>query len=122
MQESGDCNTAPSASPDEAQAAITSLDPSDWAAFRAQAHRMLDDMLSSIERIREQPVWQPIPEQVRSRFREELPSKPTALSQIHEEFMTHILPFTARNAHPGFMAWVQGGGTPVGIMDDVVGP
>jgi glutamate/tyrosine decarboxylase-like PLP-dependent enzyme/Tfp pilus assembly protein PilF len=120
MQESGDCNTAPSASPDEAQAAITSLDPSDWAAFRAQAHRMLDDMLSSIERIREQPVWQPIPEQVRSRFREELPSKPTALSQIHEEFMTHILPFTARNAHPGFMAWVQGGGTPVGMLAEML--
>jgi hypothetical protein len=43
---------------------------------------MLDDMLGSIENIRAQPVWQPIPEQVRACFRAELPSKPAALAQI----------------------------------------
>jgi aromatic-L-amino-acid decarboxylase len=120
MQKTGDCNKANLASPDEAQAAITSLDPRDWRAFRAQAHRMLDDMLGSIERIREQPVWQPIPEDVRACFREELPAKPTALDQLHQDFMTRILPFTARNAHPGFMAWVQGGGTPVGMLAEML--
>ena len=37
------------------------LDPSDWPAFRTQAHRMLDDILDYVENIRERPVWQPIP-------------------------------------------------------------
>jgi glutamate/tyrosine decarboxylase-like PLP-dependent enzyme len=81
---------------------------------------MLDDMLDSIEHIREAPVWQPIPEQVRAHFRSELPAKPTALDQLHQEFMTHIVPFTARNAHPGFMAWVQGGGTAVGMLAEML--
>jgi aromatic-L-amino-acid decarboxylase len=120
MQNTDDCNTVRFSLPDEAQVANTSLDPSDWAGFRAQAHRMLDDMLGSIEGIREQPVWQPIPEDVRACFREELPSKPTAVDQLHQEFMTRILPFTARNAHPGFMAWMQGGGTPVGMLAEML--
>ena len=101
-------------------AATVSLDPSDWGEFRRQAHRMLDDMLGSIENIREQPVWQVIPGEVRERFREALPRNPTALSQVHEEFMTSIVPFTARNAHPGFLGWVQGGGTPVGMLAEML--
>jgi glutamate/tyrosine decarboxylase-like PLP-dependent enzyme len=81
---------------------------------------MLDDMLGYMENIRERPVWQVIPEETRARFRDPLPVKPTKLAEIHEEFMTSILPFTARNAHPGFMGWVQGGGTPVGMLAEML--
>jgi hypothetical protein len=35
------------------------------------------------------------------------------IATVHEEFMRVILPFAAGNVHPGFMGWVQGGGTPV---------
>jgi len=104
----------------ETRAPIVSLDPTDWDAFRRQAHRMLDDMLGSIENIREQPVWQPIPSDVRERFREALPENPTELAQVHEEFMTSILPYTARNAHPGFLGWVQGGSTPAGMLAEML--
>lgn len=102
------------------QPAAASLDPADWPAFRAQAHRMLDDMLGYTEGIREQPVWQKIPSDVRAQFRGELPAQPSPLQQVHEEFMTSILPFTARNGHPGFLGWVQGGGTPVGMMAELL--
>ena len=44
----------------------TTLDPFDWPGFRTQAHRMLDDILDYVENIRERPVWQPIPDDVRS--------------------------------------------------------
>ena len=97
-----------------------SLDPADWDGFRVQAHRMLDDMLHSLETLREQPVWQPIPNEIRTRFREAMPAEPTSLAEVHQEFMTSILPFTARNAHPGFMGWVQGGGTPVGMLAEML--
>ena len=50
-----------------------SLDPTDWPSFRAQGHRMLDDILDYIEGIEERPVWQPIPDEARARFREPLP-------------------------------------------------
>lgn len=101
-------------------AAIVSLDPPNWGEFRQQAHRMLDDMLGSMENIREQPVWQPIPDEVRGRFREALPQNPAGLAQIHDEFMTSILPYAARNGHPGFLGWVQGGGTSVGMLAEML--
>ena len=106
--------------PAAAGSSTPSLDPADWVSFREQAHRMLDDMLGSMETIREQSVWQPIPGEVRARFREALPARPTPLAEVHEEFMTSILPFTARNAHPGFLGWVQGGGTPVGMLAEML--
>ena len=34
--------------------------------------------------------------------------------------MDSILPFAAGNAHPGFMGWVQGGGTPVGMVAEML--
>jgi aromatic-L-amino-acid/L-tryptophan decarboxylase len=120
MQNTSEGNSANLSGAGAERPADRSLDPANWAEFRAQAHRMLDDMLGSIEHIREVPVWQPIPEDVRSCFREELPFKPATLEQLHEQFMTRILPFTARNAHPGFMGWVQGGGTPVGMLAEML--
>lgn len=88
------------------------LDPNDWPAFRTQAHGMLDDILDYLENIRERPVWQPIPSEVRARFRSDLPAAPSDLAAVHREFMRDILPFAAGNVHPGFMGWVHGGGTP----------
>jgi aromatic-L-amino-acid decarboxylase len=103
-----------------ALAARASLDPEDWTGVREQAHQMLDDMLRYMETIGEFPVWQVIPDEVRARFREDLPAQPTPLAQVHAEFMASILPFTARNAHPGFLGWVQGGGTAVGMLAEML--
>ncbi|MGB7727371.1 MAG: hypothetical protein WBL50_05025 [Candidatus Acidiferrum sp.] len=44
-----------------------SLDPTDWDSFRTQAHTMLDDILDYIKDIRDRPVWQTIPDDVRVR-------------------------------------------------------
>jgi len=96
------------------------LDPSDWPAFRTQAHRMLDDILDYVENIRERPVWQPIPDEVRARFRVDVPETPLDLAAVHEEFMHDILPYTTGNVHPGFMGWVHGGGTPIGMLAEML--
>src|SRR5260370_6285020 len=93
-----------------------SLDPSDWHEFREQAHRMLDDILDYTEYIRERPVWQPIPRPVRAGFRQSLPQAPAELAVPHGTVMRQILPYSAGNAHPGFMGWVHGGGTPGCIL------
>ncbi len=97
-----------------------SLDPADWPAFRAQAHRMLDDAISYIEHIRDRPVWQPIPAEVRNRFHEPVPRTPSDLNQIHAGFLRDILPYATGNTHPGFMGWVHGGGTPVGMLAEML--
>ena len=96
------------------------LDPPDWAGFRGQAHRMLDDILDYLVNIRDRPVWQPISESVRERFRDGLPSEPSSLTAVHEEFMRYVLPFAAGNVHPGFFGWVHGAGTPVGIVAEML--
>lgn len=97
-----------------------SLDPENWPAFRAQAHAMLDDMLDYQMRIRERPVWQKIPAAVRESFREPLPDQPGELSELHGRFMQDILPYAIGNVHPGFMGWVHGSGTPVGMLAEML--
>ena len=81
---------------------------------------MLDDMLDYLEHIRERPVWQHIPHEVRASFHEALPRKPSDLATVHDTFMRDILPFAVGNAHPGFMGWVHGGGTPVGMLAEML--
>ncbi len=81
---------------------------------------MLDDILDYLETVRERPVWQPIPNAVRDRFREPLPRTGTPLSQVHAIFMDSILPYAIGNAHPGFVGWVHGGGNPVGMLAEML--
>jgi len=97
-----------------------SLDPQDWKPVREQAHRMLDDILDYVERIRERPVWQPIPDDVRAHFRSTVPTGPTDLTAVHDEFMRYILPFATGNTHPGFMGWVHGGGNVPGMLAEML--
>jgi glutamate/tyrosine decarboxylase-like PLP-dependent enzyme len=97
-----------------------SLDPQNWDDIRAQGHRMLDDMLDYAANIRERPVWSPIPDGVRARFRGELPSAPTALDEVYREFTDCIVPHATGNVHPGFMGWVHGGGTAVGMLAEML--
>jgi aromatic-L-amino-acid decarboxylase len=96
------------------------LDPQNWDEIRAQGHRMLDDMIDYAANIRERPVWQPIPDQVRARFRAELPRRPGDLNEVYREFSDFIVPYATGNVHPGFMGWVHGGGTAVGMLAEML--
>ncbi|MFZ6723939.1 pyridoxal phosphate-dependent decarboxylase family protein [Undibacterium sp. MH2W] len=102
------------------QDAHQSLDPEDWGAFRAQSHQMLDDMLDFLEHLRDRPVWQPIPQSSRAKFQVSLPQQPQSLASAHQTFMQDILPYGPGNSHPGFMGWVQGGGSPVGMLAEML--
>lgn len=81
---------------------------------------MLDDMMDYLEQIRARPVWQPVPVRVRDRFREALPQEPGDLAAVHRAFMDDVLPYAVGNVHPGFMGWVHGGGTPVGMLAEML--
>jgi len=96
------------------------LDPQDWGELRAQGHRMLDDMIDYIAKIRERPVWRPIPDEVRARFCTSLPRQPTDLADVYQEFSDFIAPYATGNVHPGFMGWVHGGGTAVGMLAEML--
>ncbi|GAA4011819.1 pyridoxal phosphate-dependent decarboxylase family protein [Actimicrobium antarcticum] len=96
------------------------LDPDNWTDFRQQSHRMLDDMLDYQQHLRERPVWQPIPQAQREHFTVPLPQTESTMAQAHARFMESVLPYGPGNTHPGFFGWVQGGGTPVGMMAELL--
>lgn len=104
------------------QASVTSgsLDPQDWSEFRALAHRMLDEAIDGIAHVRAHPVWQPIPDEVRAAVRTDVPREATDLSEVYREFSEHVAPYATGNVHPGFMGWVHGGGTAVGMVAEML--
>jgi aromatic-L-amino-acid/L-tryptophan decarboxylase len=97
-----------------------SLDPQDWQELRSLGHRMLDDMLDYLSTLRDKPAWQPIPESVKDRLKEPLPTEPKDAAAVYEEFVRNVLPYTNGNRHPRFWGWVQGNGTPLGMLADML--
>ena len=96
------------------------LDPSDWSAFRALAHRMVDDTLDHLSALRSEPAWQPMPPEVRNSFREPLPLEPSDPAVVYEQFLKRVRPYPNGNLHPRFWGWVQGTGTPLAMMADML--
>ncbi|MEO8114069.1 MAG: pyridoxal-dependent decarboxylase [Phenylobacterium sp.] len=97
-----------------------SLDPQDWSGLRDQGHRMLDDMFDHLQTLADGPVWREPPAAARARFRASLPVQPTDLASAHAAFLSDVLPYGGGNGHPGFMGWVQGAGTPVGMLAEML--
>ncbi len=98
--------------------AVETLDPADWDAMRALAHRAVDDGFNWLRSVRERPVWQPTPDAVLSRFHEPLPKGPQGAERAYEDFTQWILPYPMGNVHPRFWAWYMGNGTPLGAIGD----
>ena len=96
------------------------LDPDDWQALRALGHRMLDDMFDHLEHIRARPVWQEMPAAARDHLRAPLPRSPGSLEAAYRDLQQHVVPYTVGNPHPGFMGWVHGAGTPVGMLAEMM--
>ncbi len=96
------------------------LDPQDWDALRALGHRMLDDVIDTLQNIRERPVWQPIPPEVRNLLQQPLPEESQPQEQVYDEFKQNILPYPMGSIHPRFWGWVIGTGTPFGVLADML--
>jgi aromatic-L-amino-acid decarboxylase len=39
---------------------------------------------------------------------------------VYQRFLRDILPYSVGNVHPGFMGWVHGGGSPVGLLAEML--
>ena len=90
-----------------------SLDPSDWDGLKALGHKMVDDMFDYLATLRRQPVWQPMPDEVKARFKLPIPHEPQGAENAYYEFQRDVLPYAMGNPHPRFWAWVMGNGTPI---------
>jgi len=106
--------------PKEAAPPEETLDPQDWDAMRLLGHRMVDDMMDYLQTIRDRPVWQPIPSEVRAHFNEPLPQQPQGPAQPYQEFLETVLPYNLGTSHPRFWGWVCGTGTPLAMLADLL--
>src|SRR5437868_2526557 len=75
------------------------LDPEDWNELRELGHRMLDDMLTYLERVRERPVWQPMPGEVQQAFEGPLPAEGARADEVYEQFKHNVMPYNMGNIH-----------------------
>lgn len=97
------------------------LDPPDWEEFRKLAHRMVDDSLDFLATLGERPPWQTLPQPVRKALANEpLPRTGQSAERAYADFLTNVLPYTNGNRHPRFWGWIQGNGTPLGMMADML--
>ncbi len=96
------------------------LDPDDWKAMRALGHRMLDDALDYIGTLRDRPVWQHAPPEVKAHFDGMPPHGPEHPDEIYQEYRDYILPYQLGNSHPRFWGWIAGSGTVMGSFAELL--
>ena len=96
------------------------LDPKDWEEQRKIGHQIIDDMIEHLKNIREKPVWQPIPSEIKDRMRIPIPKESQKINVIYNEIREMIIPFTLGNTHPCFWGWVVGTGTLFGAYGDFI--
>jgi aromatic-L-amino-acid decarboxylase len=81
---------------------------------------MVDTMMDYLREVGERPAWQKIPEEVVAAMRRPLPVEGQPFRSVYQEFLTQVLPYNVNNVHPRFWAWVEGGGTPAGMLADML--
>ena len=88
--------------------------------MRALGHQMVDDMMTYLEQVRERPVWEPIPEEVKARLRAPLPLEPQDPERVYEKFLQDVLPYPMGCIHPRFWGWALGTGTPLDMLAEML--
>ena len=94
------------------------LDPADWPAFRALAHKIVDGGLDHLQNRRTQPVWAQMPPAVRARWEAPLVMGPAPLEDLWQDLAADLLPYGMGSTHPRFFGWYMGGSNPTGAIAD----
>lgn len=87
------------------------LDPENWETFSSEAHIMLDDMINHLKEQRTKKVWNCMSDDIRNSLMAPSPTHRDDMSNVYNCFKESILDYGSGNIHPGFMGWVQGGGS-----------
>ncbi|PPQ34176.1 pyridoxal phosphate-dependent decarboxylase family protein [Rhodopila globiformis] len=97
-----------------------SLDPAEWRALRILGHQMLDDLFDDLEAVREGPVWQPMPDDIRAAWQAPLPHSGADPVDVYADYRRLVAPYGVGNRHPRFFGWVHGGGTVIGMLAEML--
>lgn len=96
------------------------LDPQDWQAIRDLGHRMVDDMMTYLQTIRERSAWRPIPPHVKENLKKAVPMEPQGVEQAYHDFVENVLPYPHGNIHPRYWGFVNGTGSALGMLAEML--
>ncbi|HXV74088.1 MAG TPA: pyridoxal-dependent decarboxylase, partial [Sphingomonadales bacterium] len=96
------------------------LDPADWESFRGLAHAILDDAIDYVRDVRKRKPWQPLPDSAKGALSAPLPEKGQPLEKVYRDFRRNIMPYPLGNLHPRHWGWVNGSGTPEGMLAEML--
>jgi aromatic-L-amino-acid decarboxylase len=94
------------------------LDPLDWEDLRALSHKIVDDAINHTRDVRDRPLWQEVPEDVRESFATTLPQNPMPLEKVYDELSKKLMPYPLGNIHPRFWMWYMGSSSFTGALGD----
>jgi glutamate/tyrosine decarboxylase-like PLP-dependent enzyme len=80
----------------------------------------MQQLFDDLESVRSRPPWRKIPDEAKKALDVAAPRTPPDLHSVYEEYRRNIEPYAVGNRHPKFWGWVVGGGTPVGILGDML--
>jgi aromatic-L-amino-acid decarboxylase len=95
-----------------------SLDPQDWEDLRALSHKIIDDAINHTRDVRDRPLWQEMPKDVRENFATSLPQNPMPLEQVYDVLSKNLMPYPLGNIHPRFWMWYMGSSNFTGALGD----
>lgn len=96
------------------------LDPDNWDDMRSLAHAMVDDMIDYLQHVGDRPVWTKPQQGSMEAIAGEVPKRPKQPSEVYDQFKRDILPYTKGNISPRHFSWVEGNGTVMGMMADML--
>ena len=88
--------------------------------MRALGQRILDDLLETLQAVRQRPAWQPMPPAAKKHFTTPVPWEAQDPQAIYEEFKEYILSYPVGNTHPRFWGWLFGSGTLIGAFAELL--
>lgn len=94
------------------------LDPDDWTDIQALSHRIVDDAVAHLRDVRERPVWQDMPAEVRAFFTAPLPRSSAPVEAVYREIAENLMPYPMGNVHPRFWSWYMGSSNFTGALAD----
>lgn len=78
------------------------------AALRRFGYRVIDEVADYLSSVRERPVWQPMPDEVRETIRRQvLPEQGYPFEETLAFLEEMILPYPQGNGHPAFAGWIN---------------
>jgi aromatic-L-amino-acid decarboxylase len=80
----------------------------DGTTFRVLGHRLVDTLSAYLDKLPQEPVYQPLPEEVRQELEEmNIPAEGVAPEDVIESFLRLVLPYGRGQNHPCFAAFVD---------------